>query len=307
MGRNYKSMRARAGTRTFTNGGDGSGSSSTPGSAAAAAAAAGGYHGPRLSMWDFNHCDARRCTGRKLARAGVMYSLSVSQACKGVVLSPDGACAVSRADAELARRAGLGVVDCSWARLDEVPFGKLRCGRKRLLPFLLAANPVNYGRPGKLSCAEALAAALFIMGMEGEARGLLEGFAWGDGFFELNEGLLEGYSGCEDSEGVVRVQNEYIRKCEEEREEKEGAGKDGGDGEYGDWGDGDWGDGEEEEEDGLGRGNPNHAGWGLEGEGSESEAESSTESSAGSSADGDGDGGEMMEKAMREVKIVDDG
>ena len=50
-------------------------------------------------------------------------------------------------------------------RLDEIPFDKM--GKKRnhrYLPFLCAANPVNYGKPYKMNTAEATAACLYIAG-----------------------------------------------------------------------------------------------------------------------------------------------
>ena len=42
----------------------------------------------------------------------------------GVILSPMGRSCMSGEDGDLIREYGLAVVDCSWARLDEVPFGE---------------------------------------------------------------------------------------------------------------------------------------------------------------------------------------
>ena len=42
----------------------------------------------------------------------------------GVILSPAGQRCVSNEDADLIRSKGLAVVDCSWNRLADVPFGE---------------------------------------------------------------------------------------------------------------------------------------------------------------------------------------
>ncbi len=57
---------------------------------------------------------------------------------------------------------GLAALDCSWAHAEEV-FARVKL-QDRALPFLVAANPVNFGKPFKLSTVEALAAGLVILG-----------------------------------------------------------------------------------------------------------------------------------------------
>lgn len=74
-----------------------------------------------------------------------------------------------------------------------MPFAKLRGGEPRLLPFLVAANPVNYGKGAKLTCAEALAAALAICGLTEQAETILSTMSWGLNFLELNAELISAY------------------------------------------------------------------------------------------------------------------
>ncbi|KAL5555932.1 hypothetical protein UlMin_038168 [Ulmus minor] len=163
-----------------------------------------------LAMWDFGQCDAKKCTGRKLARFDLIKELRVTSGFGGICLSPVGTQCVSREDYSLIKRKGLAVVDCSWARLGDVPFVKLRCSFPRLLPWLVAANPINYGRPCELSCVEALSAALIICGEEETADLLLGKFKWGHAFLSLNKELLKAYSECENSAEIIAVQNSWL-------------------------------------------------------------------------------------------------
>ena len=96
---------------------------------------------------------------------GAAERLSLAQWFPGIVLSPFGDRCISFEDHGVISSRGLAVIDCSWAKLDDTPFSRIKAYQHRLLPYLVAANPINYGRPCKLSCVEALCAGLIISGM----------------------------------------------------------------------------------------------------------------------------------------------
>ena len=80
----------------------------------------------------------------------------------------------------------------------------------RILPALLAANPVSWGRVGRLSSVEAIAASLAILGHQDQASRVLEPFQFGQQFLDLNRGPLEAYSMAESRVEVAAMQSEFF-------------------------------------------------------------------------------------------------
>lgn len=170
----------------------------------------------RLAMWDFGQCDPKRCSGVKLKRLGYVRILGLRDSFHGLVLSPIGTEVISPSDKELMLNAGVAVVDCSWKQLDHTNVAQLRARHHRLLPYLVASNTVNYGKPWRLNCAEAFAACLAIFDMQEAAEELMNQFKWGHSFFEMNGGLIERYKKCKSSEEMIAVQNEILDQLKKE-------------------------------------------------------------------------------------------
>lgn len=85
---------------------------------------------------------------------------------------------------------------------------------------MVAANPVNYGKPWRLNCVEALAACFAIVGHLEWAAEVLSHFSWGHAFLEINEELFELYSQCTDSDSVQAAQQQWLDELEKEVEER---------------------------------------------------------------------------------------
>ena len=178
--------------------------------------------------------DPEKCTARRLARFDeVTLHDSARATPRGIVLDPHAERALSpgdaagggaaeadaaddeavEADAAGGEPAGtetgrLVALDCSWETAEREAF-RLE-GPHRALPFLVAANPVNYGTPFQLNTAEAFAGACCILGHRERAEALLSHFSWGHTFLELNAEPLGRYADCADSNAVVAVQEEYL-------------------------------------------------------------------------------------------------
>lgn len=163
-----------------------------------------------VSMWDLGQCDPKKCSGRKLARHGLITTIKLGRRFNGIILTPVGTQCVSPQDKDIIDKHGIAVVDCSWAQLEETPFHRIKGHNLRLLPYLVAANPINYGKPCQLSCVEAIASALVMTGHHKIASKYLNLFKWGPGFLTLNHDLFEKYKKCESGAAVVSVQNEYM-------------------------------------------------------------------------------------------------
>jgi pre-rRNA-processing protein TSR3 len=166
----------------------------------------------RLLVLHLSQDDPKKNTARKLARfelASLFHH--VRDVPRGaILLDPFAPKALSREDTEAATKRGVVALDCSWKLAEGVfPVARER-SEPRALPYLLAANPVNYGRPFMLSTAEALAASCAILGDLPQAEALMSKFIWGPTFLALNKEPLAEYAAAKTSLDVVEAQKLFI-------------------------------------------------------------------------------------------------
>ncbi|MHA2250223.1 MAG: DUF367 family protein [Candidatus Kariarchaeaceae archaeon] len=164
-----------------------------------------------IKLVHLDQCDKTKCTGSRLLKFDLAIKIPLKRARKSILLSPFSNIALSRTDLEIAQQHGILAIDGSWKQIQ--PDDKLfSFGTPRALPFLVAANPVNYGHPTKLTCAEAIAASLWVLGEKKQAEDILKPFRWGDAFLDINYERLEAYSNCKNSSEIVEVQSTYLNQ-----------------------------------------------------------------------------------------------
>ena len=137
----------------------------------------------------FGQDDPKKCTAKRMEKFNLSqnYTTFRTLPSKGIVLDPFADVVLSDSDRILAEVGGIVGVDCSW-NLATSTFSKLKLMglEPRKLPDIVPANPVNSGKIGKLTTAEAIATALMICCEEEQASKVMSIFKWGPAFLTMN-------------------------------------------------------------------------------------------------------------------------
>ena len=163
----------------------------------------------KLTMLYFDQCDPKKCTGKKMERLGLLSEMKFYPNYGGILLTPNGKKICSIEDHDIIKKKGICVIDCSWAKFNELNLN-LNKIETRALPFMVAVNPVNFGKAYKLTCAEAFAGSLFLGGFEREAKFIMNHFKWGENFFKINKELFDKYKGITSQDELKSIQEKYV-------------------------------------------------------------------------------------------------
>jgi pre-rRNA-processing protein TSR3 len=149
--------------------------------------------------------DPKKCTAAKLVKFKLAKSVR-TPTLKTLLLDPFAEKTLLKSD--VTKIDSITAIDCSWKLADKT-FKKKFGGIARKLPPLLAGNPVNYSKLGKLTTVEAIAGAAFILGLDALGQELLDKFKWGHTFYDLNRDLLLDYSHANSEKEIDLIASEY--------------------------------------------------------------------------------------------------
>jgi pre-rRNA-processing protein TSR3 len=158
-----------------------------------------------LQILMFKQDDPTKCTAAKLVKFGIARQVKKTSQ-KSIILNPFSKEFILTSDGSNVD--SITGIDCSW-ELAQKMFLKRFDGLSRKLPPLLAGNPVNYSKIGKLTTAEAIAGALYIIGLDDLANSILNKFKWGHTFYDLNRDLLMDYSRACQQKEIVEIARDY--------------------------------------------------------------------------------------------------
>ena len=168
-----------------------------------------------LHVIHLNQDDPRKCTSRAMERKNhaILHDHPRKAPKRGILLDPTSGMLQGPEDNSLFDRGGsIVALDCSWKSLESA-LGEVsnhtKLGR-RTLPILLAANPVSWGKPGRLSTAEALCASVIISGRWDQGRMIMQQFPFGNEFLNLNHQPLLAYSKAESNAELAAIQWEFF-------------------------------------------------------------------------------------------------
>ena len=147
--------------------------------------------------------DPKKSTMKKLERFNMARRVDRGRASRSLVLTVSSSQYLMNSDRDLILEKGITAIEGSWKQNDLMGETKFRFGR--ILPPLLASNPVNYGKWNLLSSVEAVSASLIITGFRDLAEQLLSKFSWGHSFISLNMEILEEYAKCKSEDDIKKV------------------------------------------------------------------------------------------------------
>jgi len=165
-----------------------------------------------LFVYHADEDDPKKCSAKKLQKFGYvkMFTNIRRTPRNTILLNPFADKSISKEDLECARKNGILAVDCSWKNAENNFEYLDKRNYSRALPFVVAANPVNYGKPFKLTTLEAFASALFILGEGDYSKKILNIYKWAPHFLDLNKKPLEEYQKANSSSEVIEIMKQYL-------------------------------------------------------------------------------------------------